>query len=256
MESVAGYNRQQSVCEFLEWDSRFFDLRVGRMVASRLTPQMVTSAFEWAKAEGIDCLYLLADSDDPQTIALAEAHGFNFRDIRVTLECALPGILATAPTNVPREPVRTARPQDIPALRSIAAESHRMGRFYSDPYFSDSRCDDLYQTWIEKSCKGYADTVLVVEHSGQPAGYLSCHLSPAGRGTIGLVGVDSRAQRQGLGLRLVQASLRYFQENGMNLVTVVTQGSNCPSQRLYQFCGFRTQIVQLWYHRWFHRPCA
>jgi ribosomal protein S18 acetylase RimI-like enzyme len=36
----------------------------------------------------------------------------------------------------------------------------------------------------------------------------------------------------------------------MRVATVVTQGRNIASQRLYQKHGFVTQSIQLWYHRW------
>jgi len=109
----------------------------------------------------------------------------------------------------------------------------------------------LYETWIEKSCKGYADAVLVAELQGWPVGYISCHLLDQAEGQIGLFGVSADFQGKGLGQKLVNESLRWFAEQGMRQVTVVTQGRNCRAQRLYQRCGFLTRSVQLWYHRWF-----
>ena len=147
--------------------------------------------------------------------------------------------------------VRPFVPHDLAALRVIAGASHKDSRFYFDPHFANSRCMELYQTWIEKSCQGYADTVLVADVEGHPAGFLSCHLSDHGKGRIGLVGVASAWQGVGLGTRLVSESLRWFAGHGVDSVDVVTQGRNVPAQRLYQNCGFRTKSVQLWYHRWF-----
>ena len=92
--------------------------------------------------------------------------------------------------------------------------------------------------------------MLVAVQDGQPAGYCTCSVSPDGTGNIGLIAVDSRWRRARLGTALVASALGYFRAEGMRAATVVTQGRNIASQRLYQRCGFATQSIQLWYHRW------
>jgi dTDP-4-amino-4,6-dideoxy-D-galactose acyltransferase len=223
-------------CERLDWDSEFFGRRIARV-------RSLAGALEWAAAERIDCLYFLADPD-PESIAAAEASGFRLVDIRVTLERPL-GEAPERPTGI-----RPARPEDIPALRAIAARAHHGGRFDADPVFHARRAA-LYETWIENSCRGYADAVFVSSAENLAAGYVSCHLSPEKEGSIGLLAVDTPFRQRGLGARLVNAALEYFRENGMRRARVVTQGANSASQRLYQNCGFRTVATQLWYHRHF-----
>jgi dTDP-4-amino-4,6-dideoxy-D-galactose acyltransferase len=238
----------ETTCEYLEWDSAFFGQRIGRVVGNRLSPKTISAVLRWVEAEHIGCIYFLADAGHPQTIALAETNGFRLVDIRLTLDRLIkpsepvwPGVAA----------IRNLQAADVPALREIAAVAHRVGRFHSDPDFPDDRCDELYATWIEKSCSGYADIVLVAEVGDSVAGYISCHLSEKGEGSIGLLAVASHFHRRGIGDQLVKASLDFFLANGMTRASVVTQGSNCASQRLYQERGFRTRAVQLWYHRHF-----
>ena len=147
--------------------------------------------------------------------------------------------------------VRESQPGDIPGLRSIARISHRDTRFYHDPNFPTARCDTLYETWIERSCQGYADRVLVAEASGQPVGYVSCHLDNATDGRIGLLAVGENARGGGAGRELVRECLRWFAQHSRTRVTVVTQGRNVGAQRFYQKCGFVTGGLKLRYHRWF-----
>jgi len=239
-----------SLCEYLPWDSEFFGLRIGRVNGDRLTPALAEAISEWCTAQSIDCLYFLAASDDPESVRLAERHGFRLVDIRVTLirdrgSGSLTGF-------DPRPPIRFSRPEDIPALRAIAGVSHHDTRFYSDPNFPPARRDALYETWIEKSCNGYADAVLVAEAGGSAVGYITCKLvgEGGGEGQIGLVGVGPGHQGRGLGRGLVEAALGWFDGHGVPHVTVVTQGRNIAAQRLYQRCGFVTRSVQLWYHLW------
>lgn len=230
-------------CSLLAWDSEFFGLRIARLEAEHLTAELAPAILAWCKAESIDCLYFLAGASDSGSVRLAERLGFALVDIRVTLES-----LARTAEADPR--VRSARPDDLPRLQAIARVSHRDSRFYHDPMFDRTRCDALYDTWIQRSCAGWADVVLVAEDSGKPAGYVSCHLD-SGEGRIGLVAVTVEFQGKGLGRALVHAALDWFARHNARHVTVVTQGRNIPATRLYESCGFRALSTQLWFHRWF-----
>ncbi len=236
---------QSGLCRRLEWDSAFFGFPIARLQSDSLDGPQAESALAWCREQGIRCLYLLAAAADQHTIRTAENHGFRLVDIRMTFE------ITPLPALSPHPEIRAASPSDLPALQRIAAESHHDTRFYADPGFPRALCDKLYATWIEKSCHGYADCVLVAEAAGQPAGYVALHLPPAGPGAIGLIAVDKACRRAGLGRKLVESALACFSQRNMPSAQVVTQGRNLASQRLYQACGFRTSAVQLWFHRWF-----
>jgi dTDP-4-amino-4,6-dideoxy-D-galactose acyltransferase len=233
------------ICEYLDWDSELFELRIARYAGNRLSSDRVVEAASWCQAHQIDCLYFLADSDDAETVRLAEANGFHLVDIRLMFQRSVPEDTG------PQSAVRAFRTADAARLRSIARISHRDSRFYYDGGFPESRCDDLYDTWIERSYSGWADAVLVAEADGSAGGYVTCHLAPSSVGSIGLLAVAPECRGRKLGSQLTKAALEYFRVNGMKEVTVVTQGRNVGSQRLYQRCGFVTGSVQLWYHKWF-----
>jgi dTDP-4-amino-4,6-dideoxy-D-galactose acyltransferase len=235
-----------SMCQFLDWDSSFFGCRIARVTAGRLGPKDVHALESWCAEQEIDCVYFLGDAGDPGTIREAERSGFELMDIRVTLGRSVRNSIPEAPAGV-----RLCKESDIPALSAIARESHSDSRFYADSHFPRARCADLYETWIVRSCHGYADAVLVAEHEGDIAGYVSCHVEAPQRGTIGLIAVSDRWRGCGIGRRLVDAALLYLRERNVSRAGVVTQGRNIASQCLYQACGFRTEAVQLWYHRWF-----
>jgi dTDP-4-amino-4,6-dideoxy-D-galactose acyltransferase len=235
-------------CRFLDWDSRFFGRRIGKVTVTRLERRTMDEIVAWRARYAIDCLYLLADPADPTTVRLAERQRFRLVDLRVTLA-----------RNVDRPPdspdggpavIRPFRPDDVPALRAIARISHRDSRFYHDGTFSPSQCGALYETWIENSCHGYADHVLVADVQDRAVGYVSCHLRDAALGQIGLFAVASEAQGKRVGQSLAIGALRWFAGQRRREVSVVTQGRNAAAQRLYQRCGFLTSAVELWYHGW------
>ena len=245
-EPLVSKAQASAVCEYLDWDSRFFGFKIGRVAGARLDPQRVRSIVRWSQEQSVNCLYFLADVDGT-TVHLAEQQGFQLVDIRVTLEARL---VDSYSENWRDNSIRAATPEDIPTLREIAGSSYADSRFYQDHHFPRRLCEELYRVWIEKSCQGYANAVLVVEHNARPAGYISCHLKSDSSGQIGLVGVDRNARKLGLGRMLLRRAMSWFLKHDARTVTVVTQGSNVSAQRLYQKSGFLTKGVQLWYHFW------
>ncbi len=234
--------------EFLEWDSEFFSMRIGRLKGSRIDEASLAEIDHWSKENRIDCLYFLTDPADTLSIRLAEDAGFHLTDVRVTLDLKITPKEQVWRSSSPL--IKLSTPDDISPLRTIAAANHRDSRFYHDGGFPVERCDDLYATWIEKSCNGYADAVLVADKGSGAVGYFTCHLKEGNSGQIGLVGVSSCCQGEGLGRLLISEALKWFAANGVKLVDVVTQGINVGAQRLYQKSGFMTSSIELWYHRW------
>ena len=166
------------LCRLLDWDSEFFGFRIARLQQSALTPLILSDVFNGAIVKKCDASiswYLRIS----RIIELAEASGFRMADIRITLVRELGANAGSTKS------VRAFRESDLASLRAIAAVSHRDSRFYNDLGFPDQRCDELYQTWIERSCRGYADSILVAEHCLEPAGYVSCHLESGGIGILG-----------------------------------------------------------------------
>lgn len=235
--------------KYLDWDSEFFSLRIAHVEGKSLDTISLRQIDIWCRDNRIDCLYFLADPSDTESIRLAEKGGFHLVDLRVTLELKITPL--TPPWLPLSSTVRQATSEDIGALRTIASTNHRDSRFYQDGGFSSKQCDELYATWIEKSCTGYAHMVLVADCGAGAVGYLSCHIREGETGQIGLLGVSSKCQGAGLGKLLMEESLRWFAISGMKRVEVVTQGRNVAAQRLYQKNGFLTQSLGLWYHRWY-----
>jgi dTDP-4-amino-4,6-dideoxy-D-galactose acyltransferase len=239
-------------CQLLQWDTEFFGKRIARVHEHRLTLPLVNLIFDWCAQHKIDCLYFLADSDHAETTRLAEDNGFRFMDIRLTFQQKLgkpDGYNYRQPDDII---VRTARHEDVAALEAIARISYTDTRYYYDPCFSDELASALYQTWIKRSYEGYANIVFVAEIESHPIGYISCNLSQdTMQGQIGLIGVAAAARGRGVGWLLVNCALRWFAEQGVSEVKVVTQGRNIAAQRMYQRSGFLTHTVQLWYHKWF-----
>lgn len=237
-------------CQYLEWDSKYFGHKIACVTSNRINCEEMEQILAWCSLNNIECLYFMVDSDDAGTVRLAEDNRFRLVDIRVTFERQLDNLfqLKVADSKcIIRQPL----PSDMPALKEIAKISHLDSRFYYDFNFPASLCDGLYKIWIEKSCNEYADSVFVAEFEGKAVGYISCHLIDERTGQIGLLGVAKASQGKSIAQRMIHESLQWFVRQGIKKVNVVTQGRNCKAQKLYQKCGFLTEHVHLWYHRWF-----
>jgi dTDP-4-amino-4,6-dideoxy-D-galactose acyltransferase len=262
-------------CRYLEWDSKFFGCRLARVAANRLSPVEMGHVLKWCSDQAINGLFFLADPADTGTTRLAEENQFQLVDQRVTLERTL---VPATPVweRVGAEHIRPCSVEDLSALRAIARVSHYDSRFYADPHFSRSACDALYETWIENGYQKPDAAVLVAFWQGQPAGYIICRQLDRVTGQLDLMAIAKEVQGKSLGRAMVEESRRAAAEgtrtwwgkslgralveeafcwlSGRNLTRVVwvTQGCNYKSQRLAKNCGFTTQSVQHWYHRWFY----
>jgi GNAT superfamily N-acetyltransferase len=231
----------------LAWDSEFFGVTIARLAA---VPEQDALGDVDAECRDlrVDCLYALVDADHREQMQAMEDRGYRMVDIRMTLACSTPGLQVPSTGGVA---VRPARASDVMKLEDIARVSHRDGRFHADHRFDRSRCDELYATWIARSCQDYADAVLVADLDGCAAGYITLDSRDDGTGSIGLFAVAPEARGRGVGGRLVEDALQWFARSGCSRVEVVTQGGNAVAQRIYQKHRFRTCRVQVWFHKWY-----
>jgi dTDP-4-amino-4,6-dideoxy-D-galactose acyltransferase len=240
-------------CQFLDWDTEFFGHRIARVNSTRLEPESLQSVLEWCRGEAIECLYFLAESNDPQTVWLAQEQHFKLVEIRITLERSLKD---WDPNTRPRATedalIRFAEPADIPALQEIASTSYVDSRYYFDKNFSEENWKSYYATWVKKSFSGGADLALAAVKDGEVIGYITGLVDhETGQGIYELTGVREAARRSGVGQELFRSGLDWYVRNNVPSIWVATQGRNVTTQRMIQRHGFLTKACQLYYHKWF-----
>lgn len=231
----------------LPWDTNHFGISIGRLLPTSVSDDELMNAIRTAEAAGIRCLYWLSDPDASQ-VAMGERAGFKVVDIRVEL---IASVRAGTPNRNEAASIREAGKSDLGQLKSLAARSHRNTRFYTDGSFPIDRTDELYGAWIEKSFQDPTQQVLASGPSGAPSGYIAFGVSTEGNGVIGLVAVEETERGTGVGSALVSAAMHRLAGQGIDHVTVVTQGDNSAAHRLYNALGFSERNRFVWLHRWF-----
>ena len=176
-------------------------------------------------------------------------------EIRITLERSLANWdPETRPKSVDDLLIRSFHSDDLHTLKTIASNSYVDSRFYFDNKFPEEKWQAYYETWVEKSCQGGADLVLVAEKEGEPVGYITGLIDKTTHeGIYELTGVKESARKAGVGQELFRSGLDWYVRSGIQSIWVATQGRNIPTQRMIQRNGFITRSCQLYYHKWFDR---
>ncbi len=238
----------EGLVRLLPWDSEFFGHRIGRVFPSVLEAEDIQYLDAWCRQEHVDCVYFLSSSTGGPALWPAQNYGFCLVDLRVTLIADLVKLILPSPQN---KAICLATDTDIPDLRSVATHNHVDSRFYADPHFERSKCDELYQVWVEKSVRDPRTKVFTYRPEKQALGYVSSYIDEFGKAFIGLAGIAQECQGQGIGTQLINQCLQGLQSEGCSQVEVVTQGRNTKAIQLYEKCGFRVKSIQTWFHKWY-----
>ncbi len=149
-------------CKFLQWDTDFFGFRIGRVDSHRLTAASVKDILEWQEEQDVECLYFLANFEDPQTIRLAQANGFQLADVRVTLERTLERNKGMYSFPFNRDAVRPFQPEDLPCLEAIAKKNPYPHPLFLRSKFSQGQVQvpvrDLDPPQLRRLCRPGADS--------------------------------------------------------------------------------------------------
>jgi ribosomal protein S18 acetylase RimI-like enzyme len=231
-----------NLIEPLPWDTSFFGVEIAR-VRDGVGPEEIGAAAAEADASGIDCLYLLVAAEADELIDAAQRQRFRVRDVRVTLGRPVSGHPASL------DGLRRVGVDGLAELEAVARERLQCTRFFADPNFSRDRARELYVAWLHRGLESCSEGVVLA--SVAPAAFVVCRLDTARRiGAIELIAVASDADGRGVGSMLVAGAGALYAEASLTTATVVTQGRNLASQRLFQRHGYRTTATQLWLHRW------
>lgn len=225
--------------ELLTWDSEFFGYRVATIdVNAAITtgPGVVEQLF----ANNVRLAYYAGSK--PLDIADNDLFEIKLVDRKVTYAKL---IEEQAPQHV--VPYTQTYPDE--ALMELAVRSGKYSRFSVDSNIDPKHFRELYRQWIIKSVsKELADEVLVYQENEMLMGFVTIG-KKNGRADIGIIAVDERFGRRGIGRALMSAAEHYASKN-FTAIQVVTQADNIAACKLYEHCGFRPEKLEYFYHLW------
>ncbi len=245
----------------LEWDSRFFDVPMGRVEYllasdSQLLPVALEQIVDALVARGVRHVSARVDVADIALMAVFESGGFHLMDALVTYTTRP----RKEPPNVVREvgAIREFRPEDGPELLEIAEEAYRdfKGRFHLDPHLPNDRCNAFYLEWA-RQCVGsaMADMILVSEGAdGRLLGFLAFKrrepVSSVGGAPVFGGGLGAcRPETPGAYAGLIRAGTVWAHDHD-GVAECQTQNYNFPTIRIYEAVGAHYVRAEYTLHRW------
>lgn len=114
----------------------------------------------------------------------------------------------------------------------IARDAYSLDQFHSDEKLPSHLCDKYYVEWMNNSCDGFADKVMVLSHTDTIAGYITINYKEENSAAVGLAAVGKQFQRRGYFTYLIEQTLRMLYKEGIEYLFYGTQLANKPVLRI------------------------
>ena len=225
----------------LQWDSDFFGLRIGRFDLQTAEDATVLKKQQQNLKQQFDLLYIFD----------AYAVGFSANAAWLVDEKIL--------YSKPCEPRKQYEAVSFYQGASPSADLYRLAlvsggysRFKLDERLPKGSYERLYNRWIENACpkEGTNKQILLFKDEQNVARGMITIDYQGELGHIGLVAVDSNAQHQGIGSKIMSTLDGYLFECGIKTLEVPTQKANTDACRWYERNGFVAQSRIPIYHWW------
>ncbi|MDM1527401.1 GNAT family N-acetyltransferase [Myroides odoratimimus] len=226
--------------EFLEWDSKFFGYKIGKLECS------LDFNSEFNCKKDYDLVYLFS----PSLIQ-------EYKDYLVDQKCVLrfnclgESIEALKfNENIVVESFDFNK-HSYESLLELVFESGVQSRFKTDSKFSNEHFKSLYKKWIDNSLnKDIAIDTIVALEGEKIVGFLTYGEESYDTAKITLTAVDSSARGKKVASSLINEFKKRINVLGYTKANVVTQFDNLAAMRLYQKNGFNISKITYIYHIW------
>lgn len=225
----------------LDWDSKFFGLRIGRAVVSAEEDADALAGQKEMLKDNYDLIYVFAN------------HGLAFRSPSAKL-------IDKKVVYVLRNNSQAEYNKNViiwnggrgvtEELLHLALVSGKYSRFKLDEDFPAGSYEHLYTHWIEQSVnRTIATEVFCYMIDNEPKGLVTLERKD-GVGTIGLVAIHEECQNRGIGSLMMRHVIKFAQQSGCEQLSVATQFNNLPACKLYEKIGFIIDSVTDVWHWW------
>lgn len=212
----------------LDWDSQFFNKRVGKVNVH--TSESLASALALAREQGYELLYIHSSAAITHTTMAS----FSLLDVGGHITFAA-GTSQDSQENDGSAPdIIEYRDQGLqPDLLHAALMSGHLSRFRIDPMLPAGSFERLYATWIENALANRPKaTIYTYQAENKLAGFI-CSEMDESHCVIRLLSVLPSFRTRGIGSKLIQRVKEACMTNGIKEIKVTTQLSNHSARSLY-----------------------
>lgn len=231
--------------DVLNWDSNFFDLKIGKTEVSK------KNDFDFlhiAKNNGFDLIYLFGKDLVVPKDVLSFYNGKKV-DSKIVFN------YGCEDSKVEESPIDILEYKSDFAskeLISLGIQSGEYSRFRIDANFDKGLFEALYHRWILNSVnKKFADYIFVKEKNKKVIGFVTFKIDHSkNSGTIGLIAVDEVYRGMKIGKKLIDKIKAISHQHGLKEINVATQKDNLGACNFYKKYGFKIKSRTDIYHFW------
>ena len=224
----------------LEWDSTFFDLKVGIIKVE--TFDLTRFLAEYKK---FDVVYIFEKPDSKNNNQIQQFCP-NPIDVKITCKKAI-NHLQEINENIH---IYQYEENSFKELASLAVQSGLYSRFKLDENFPKNSFERLYLKWIKNEINSsHKLPILVYKEENKMEGFISLS-TMNNQAHISLFAVDAQHREKGIGKKLLVAAEHYALKNHFQELFVSTQSINQPANSLYKKQGFEENYNVNVYHVW------
>ena len=218
--------------EFDKFNSDIFEMVMGNIVelSDLIKNEDVNNIICTAKEKGYQHLNIKVPTALKNTTNILLQNVFKLVDtqLRYQLSSKLIGG-GYSPDNIK---YRKFESKDRLQMDRIARDAYSLDQFHSDEKLPSHLCDKYYVEWMNNSCDGFADKVMVLSHTDTIAGYITINYKEENSAAVGLAAVGKQFQRRGYFTYLIEQTLRMLYEEGIEYLFYGTQLANKPVLRI------------------------
>lgn len=218
----------------LEWDSKFFGLRIARLeVFDDFDEKFLATNVK----KEFDLLYVHSPGK-------LQNFPIPYIDEKVTFHRKVEGIRLKTD-----EKVKLYEGECSDKLIQLAIQSGEFSRFFLDKKLSE-KFEELYSLWMINSVKGIlADFTYVYQEGETILGFVTIKKYDD-KLQIGLIATDFQSRGKGIGTMLLQKVEEVALAHQINEIIVVTQGANVNACNFYKKNNFSVCEKEYIYHFW------
>lgn len=251
MNSISLPSGESARIRLTPWDERAFGFPTSEILSisssnfSQL-PLLLAKVDQWNAAQGVRyCVSRIASSDH-QLKAAMQGAGFYFAETSLTLsktkldQCDLNAITPR------RVHLRPATVFDIQAVRSIAANDFKFGRFLEDPFLEAGLASSRHANWAEDLIT--QGLMQIAFTSSEIIGFHADRLDGDGK-SADLILTGTTSKYAMLSLPLWVSALESLQKRQITNASTMISAANIGVVNLYRALDFRFDAAFLGFHK-------
>jgi L-amino acid N-acyltransferase YncA len=184
-------------------------------------------------------------------------HGFYVVETLIEVHTALARVKLFAPRLAQALELRSARPEDLPALVRMAQHAFQKDRFHADPNLSQARADQRFEDWVRRGMQAQEPVFIVQERgSSGTLGFFHVRATTGAPKTVdlSLAALDPSCQKTGLGVLLYQMVLLECGARGFEFAESRVSVANGDVTNLFMRLGFSLRNPVVTFHCYFNLP--